>query len=79
MKKIRVLLSIAILIFPIVFLSFSADFKYVDSKTSIKYHYPDCKWAKKISAENMVTFKTVQEAVKAKYVPCKVCKPPAKD
>jgi len=80
MKKIRVLVSIVILmIFSIVCLSLAADYKYVGSKNSNKYHYPDCKWAKKISSKNLVTFKTAKEALAAGYVPCKVCKPPAKD
>jgi hypothetical protein len=80
MKKIRVLVSIVILtIFSIVCLSLAVDYKYVGSKNSNKYHFPDCKWAKKISPKNLVTFKTAQEAVKAGYVPCKVCKPPTKD
>ena len=52
---------------------------YVGSKQSNKYHLPDCKWAKKISPKNLVKFKTVAEAKKAGYVPCKVCKPPARD
>jgi methylphosphotriester-DNA--protein-cysteine methyltransferase len=80
MKKIRLWVFIAILIiFSVVCMSLSADFKYVGSAKSNKYHYPDCKWAKKISPKNLVTFKTAQEAVKAGYVPCKVCKPPTKD
>jgi methylphosphotriester-DNA--protein-cysteine methyltransferase len=80
MKKIKVWASILILtIFSIVCLSLAADYKYVGSKNSNKYHYPDCKSAKKISPKNLVTFKTAQEAVKAGYVPCKVCKPPTKD
>lgn len=80
MKKIRILIAIIILtIFSIVFLSLAADFKYVGSKNSNKYHNPECKWAKKISAKNLLTFKTVQDAVKAGCVPCKVCKPPTKD
>jgi hypothetical protein len=75
MKKIRVWVSIVILtIFSIVCLSLVADLKYVGSANSNKYHIPYCKWAKKISPENLVTFKTAQETVKAGYVPCKVCK-----
>jgi len=80
MKKIRVWVSIVILtVFSIVCISLAADFKYVGSKESNKYHNPDCKWAKKISPKNLVTFKTAQDAVKAGFVPCKVCKPPTKD
>jgi methylphosphotriester-DNA--protein-cysteine methyltransferase len=80
MKKIRVWVSIAILIiFSIVCLALAADYKYVGSAKSSKYHYPDCKWAQKIKPENLVTFKSAKEALAAGYVPCKVCKPPTKD
>ena len=80
MKKIRVWVAIVILtIFSIVCLSLAADFKYVGSAKSNKYHYPDCKWAQKIKSENLVTFKSAKEALAAGYVPCKVCKPPTKD
>ncbi len=66
MKKIKIVISIVILIiFSIVFLSLAADFKYVGSKNSNKYHNPDCKWAKKISGKNLITFKTAQDAEKA--------------
>ncbi len=80
MKRIRIMVATFILmIFSFVILSLAADFKYVGSKHSNKYHNPNCKWAKKIAAKNLITFKTVQEAVNAGYVPCKVCKPPSKD
>ena len=80
MKKTKILISIVLLLtFSIVYLTLAVDYRYVGSKSSDKYHYPDCKWAKKISPKNLVTFKTAQEAVKAGYVPCKVCKPTAKD
>jgi len=49
---------------------------YVGSKTSNKYHYPDCQWAKTIAPERLITFKSVEEAQKAGYKPCPVCKPP---
>ena len=52
---------------------------YVGSSKSNKYHYTSCEWTKKIKSDNLVTFKTVAEAKKAKYVACKVCKPPTKD
>jgi len=80
MKKIKILILIILLTtFSILCLSIAADYKYVASKTINKYHYPDCKLAKRISAKNLVTFKTAQEALKARYIPCKVCKPPTKD
>jgi methylphosphotriester-DNA--protein-cysteine methyltransferase len=79
-KKIRVWVSIVILvIFYIVCLSLAADYKYVGSVKSDKYHYSTCKWAQKIKPENLVTFKSAKEAMAAGYIPCKVCKPPVKD
>jgi hypothetical protein len=56
-----------------------ALFKYVGSTTSDKYHYPDCKWAKQIAPERLVTFKSVEEAKEEGYVQCPVCKPPISD
>ncbi|MGO8763259.1 MAG: Ada metal-binding domain-containing protein [Desulfobaccales bacterium] len=55
------------------------DYKYVGSKNSNKYHCPTCRSAQKIRPDNLVTFKSAQEAKAAGYVPCKVCKPPATD
>lgn len=49
--------------------------KYVGSKNSNRFHRPDCKWAKRIKPANRVWFDTRQQALKAGYVPCKVCKP----
>jgi methylphosphotriester-DNA--protein-cysteine methyltransferase len=46
------------------------------SKNSNKYHYPDCVWAQKIKPYNLMKFNTPEEATKAGYIPCKVCKPP---
>lgn len=57
----------------------AADYKYVGSKKSNKYHYPSCRWAKKIKPYNLVTFGSAKEAQETGYVPCKVCKPPLKD
>ncbi len=54
------------------------EVKFVGSKKSDKYHYLDCEWAKKIHLGNVIYFDSVQEARKAGYVPCKVCKPPSK-
>lgn len=80
MKKRRVLiLIIALVVFSIVCLSIAADYKYVSSAKSKKYHYPSCKWALKIHPDNLVTFKSAKEALDAGYVPCKICKPPTKD
>jgi methylphosphotriester-DNA--protein-cysteine methyltransferase len=57
----------------------AADYKYVGSKKSNKYHYPSCRWAEKIKPYNLVTFGSAKEAQEAGYVPCKVCKPSLQD
>jgi hypothetical protein len=53
--------------------------KYVGSATSNKYHYPDCKWARKIAPGRLVTFKSAEEAKGEGYIPCPACKPPNSD
>lgn len=52
----------------------SQEMYYASSKSD-KFHYPWCVWAKKISPKNLIIFKSRKEALKAGYVPCKVCKP----
>jgi methylphosphotriester-DNA--protein-cysteine methyltransferase len=80
MKKIRILIPIILLeAFTVVCLSLGVDYKFVGSVKSNKYHYPTCRWALKIKSENLVTFESAKEALEAEYIPCKVCKPPAKD
>lgn len=48
---------------------------YVGSTKSNKYHYPDCRWAKKILPENAVWFSGSEEAQASGYLPCGVCGP----
>jgi len=79
MKNIRFIISIILLVTFVVGLSLAADYKYVGSVKSDKYHYPTCKWALRIKPENLVTFKSAKKALAVGYVPCKVCKPPTKD
>jgi hypothetical protein len=55
------------------------EYKYVASKFSIHYHLLTCKKAKRIQKQNGVTFASAEEAVKAGYIPCGLCKPPDKD
>lgn len=50
--------------------------KLVGSKTSNKYHHPDCRWAKTISPRKLVTFGSVEEARGQGYIPCPACIPP---
>jgi hypothetical protein len=72
---------IIILILTVAFISASvgADYKYVGTKKSNKYHLPSCKWAMKIKPENLITFKSAKEAQAAGYLPCKVCSPSVSD
>jgi micrococcal nuclease len=48
---------------------------YVGSRRSNKFHTRECQWGKQIASYNLVVFKTRAAAIKAGYVPCKVCKP----
>lgn len=59
----------------VIFGTMSVSAQYVGSSKSNKYHELTCRHAKKITDENKVEFKTVQEAADADYVACKVCKP----
>lgn len=48
---------------------------YVGSLDSDKYHYPTCRWAEKITYENLIGFDSEQEAISKGYSPCGTCKP----
>lgn len=48
---------------------------YIGSSQSNKFHYTDCRWAKKINPGNAIYFSSREEAFGYGYVPCKVCKP----
>lgn len=48
---------------------------YVGNNRSHKFHRPGCRWAKKISQQNMVYFKSRQKAIGQGYIPCKACNP----
>jgi micrococcal nuclease len=52
-----------------------ADKKFVGSTESDKYHYPECRWAKKISPGNEIWFSSFVDAKMKGYVPCGVCHP----
>jgi len=49
--------------------------KYVASKSSGVFHKPECRWAKNISDQNLVSYKSKDEAIKAGKRPCKTCNP----
>lgn len=50
--------------------------EFVGSKTSNKYHYPTCKWAKEILPDKLMKFDSPETAHQARYIPCPICKPP---
>lgn len=49
--------------------------QYVGSRKSDKYHKKDCQHARRIHAENLVEWKTIDDAKAAGYVACKTCRP----
>lgn len=55
--------------------STAVEYSYVASKNSQVFHKPDCRWAKNIKPENLVTYDTKDEALKVGKRPCKLCKP----
>ena len=52
-----------------------SEHKYIASKSSNIFHKPDCRWAKNISDQNLVIYKSKDEAIKAGKRPCKTCNP----
>ncbi|AZF90250.1 MAG: nuclease [Phage 5P_2] len=48
---------------------------YVGNRRSKVFHRPDCEWAQKIAPQNRVEFRNREEAVRARYRLCKVCRP----
>jgi hypothetical protein len=51
------------------------DYEYVASKNSKVFHKKDCRAAARISSENLVGFKTRDEAIQSGRRPCKICNP----
>jgi len=50
--------------------------QFVGSVNSDVYHYPGCRYVKKIHPENLIGFSSSDEARSYGYRPCKVCNPP---
>ena len=50
--------------------------KLVAAYYSDRYHVASCKIAKKIHPDDLVVYKSPEEAVEAGLVPCKKCNPP---
>lgn len=51
------------------------EYKFVASKNSRVFHSPDCSSAKRIKAENLVSYNTRAAVIKAGKRPCRRCKP----
>ncbi|GBE00348.1 hypothetical protein BMS3Abin07_02399 [bacterium BMS3Abin07] len=71
MRRISIAIFFLLLFVPSVF---AAQFRA--SRNSNKYHYTSCRWAKKIKPYNLIIFESPEDAIKAGYIPCKVCRPP---
>jgi len=52
-----------------------AEYEYVASQNSQVFHKPDCRWAKKISPQNLLGYDTREQAIEAGKKPCRWCKP----
>lgn len=52
-----------------------ASYAYVGAKTTHRFHYPDCRHAKRIKKKNRRYFKSAKAARKAGYKRCVVCWP----
>lgn len=55
--------------------STAVEYGFVSSRSSNVFHKPGCRWAQNISKENLVTYKSREEAIKAGKRPCKTCNP----
>lgn len=76
MKMIMTLLLLFTLLAPLLSTeAFSAEAAYVGNAKSLKFHYEDCRWAKKMREENKVYFETREEALEQGYVSCGSCNP----
>jgi len=53
----------------------SVEYVYVASKKSKVFHKSTCNWAKRIKPENLVRYKTRQDAINDGKRPCKSCNP----
>ena len=55
--------------------STAVEYIFVASSSSTVFHKPDCRWAQNISQENLIKYKSREEAIKAGKRPCKTCNP----
>jgi hypothetical protein len=67
--------AISISLYPTTVTS-STTKKFVGSTKSDKYHYPSCRWTKKIKTENEIWFSSSEDARAHGYVSCGTYRPP---
>jgi lipopolysaccharide export system permease protein len=48
---------------------------YIGNVRVNRFHLPGCRWAKRISPENRITFYSKEDAVRNDFEPCRVCRP----
>ena len=53
----------------------STRYIYVASKNSKVFHKPQCTWAKRIAAKNLIKYRSRNDAINDGRRPCKICKP----
>ncbi len=51
------------------------EFVLFGSRKSNKFHRPACQYVQRIKAGNLVGFRSREEAIRAGFIPCKVCNP----
>ena len=75
-KSITILLLSFTILCPMMTMgAFSAEAAYVGNAKTLKFHYEDCRWAKKMKEENKVYFETREGALEQGYVSCGSCNP----
>jgi Metal binding domain of Ada len=52
-----------------------SETELIGSSTSKKYHLSSCRFASKIKPDNKISFKSIEDAKRQGYLPCKVCNP----
>ena len=57
----------------------SLNAPFIANRDMDVFHTLDCHWAKKIHAENMIVFETIEEGAKQGYDPCRLCNPAGDD
>jgi methylphosphotriester-DNA--protein-cysteine methyltransferase len=49
------------------------SFRYVANRNSELFHHPACKSVKRINAENIIAFNSIEDALDEGFKPCRAC------